>query len=265
MPHNTPSINLSLEAVEPLYFVDPHSEADRGVPTPNSPFGGSGPKNSDLGKLFDAWGVELTKGKVVGDLPLAKKVQIQQESRLRSWDYPIWIGLTKGQLNDKDIVTAQIQNVNLASAGILKKKGDASTEFLPLFQSDEAAMQIEASQLAFMPDVASLLKNYRPKGRNLPWRRGLPARSNRLFQMGSPQWRKVMMNPVMRKKKRIPRQKSISLSQKNPLTSLCLQTPISCKIGFGFRFRTFLDSELGIPNAGQWKFGDQCPGQFGWK
>ena len=105
-----------------LIFVDPFSEADQGTPNPMNPMGGGGPKDSDLGKLFDVWGLELVKGKVVGDLPLAKKVQIQQQARLRVVDYPIWIDLSKDHLNNEDIVTAQIPNVAMASAGILRKK-----------------------------------------------------------------------------------------------------------------------------------------------
>ena len=104
------------------------------------------------------------KGKVVGDLPLAKKVQIQQQGRPRVVDYPVWVGLTKEFLNGEDLVTAQISNIMVASAGILKKKDDANTEFTTLMQTDDAAMQIDASRLAFMPDVESLLKNYQPEG-----------------------------------------------------------------------------------------------------
>ena len=66
-----------------------------------------------------------------------------------------------------DIVTAQIPNLNLASAGILKKKEGSETELIPLLESDEAAMQIDSSRLAFMPDVAGMLNSYKPGGEKL--------------------------------------------------------------------------------------------------
>ena len=233
-----------------LVFVDPHSEADRGMPTPNSPFGGSGPKNSDLATLFDAWGVELVKGKVVGDLPLAKKVQIQQESRLRVVDYPIWIGLTKDQLNDKDIVTAQIQNVNLASAGILKQKEDAQTEFMPLFQSDEAAMQIEASQLALMPDVASLLKNYRPEGEKFTLAARITGMIKSAFPDGKPEAPKRKDEPTEEKKEEDPTPQEHLTESKEPLNVIIFADTDLLQDRFWVQVQNFFGQRIGIPNAG---------------
>ena len=191
-----------------LVFVDPHSEADRGVPTPNNPFGGTGPKNSDLEKLFQAWGVELVKGKVVSDLPLAKKVQIQQQSRPRVVDYPVWIGLTKDYLNGEDIVTAQISNVLLASAGILVKKEGAETDFTSLIESGEEAMQMEASRLAFMPDPVSMLKDYQPGGEQLT----MAARITGTVKTAFPEGRPKKEEPLMPREKR-KRLKSPNLSR----------------------------------------------------
>ena len=59
-----------------VVFVDPHSEADRVLPNPQNPMDMQAPRNSDLGRVFDAWGIELVDGKVVGDLPLAKKSEL---------------------------------------------------------------------------------------------------------------------------------------------------------------------------------------------
>ena len=234
-----------------LVFVDPHAEADRGMPTPNSPFGGSGPKNSDLGKLFDTWGVELVKGKVVGDLPLAKKVQIQQESRLRVVDYPIWIGLTKGQLNDKDIVTAQIQNVNLASAGILRQKeGESQTEFISLFESDEAAMQIEASQLGFMPDVGSLLKNYRPGGEKLTMAARITGTVKTAFPEGKPKVAKSDDESKEEKTEEDPTPKEHLAESKEPINVMIVADTDLLQDRFWVQVQNFFGQRIGIPNAG---------------
>jgi ABC-type uncharacterized transport system involved in gliding motility auxiliary subunit len=59
-----------------MIFVDPLAESDSGGGNPMNPMGGGGPRNSDLPKLFESWGLEMVKGKVLGDLPLAKKVQV---------------------------------------------------------------------------------------------------------------------------------------------------------------------------------------------
>ena len=130
-----------------MIFVDPLAESDSGGGNPMNPMGGGGPRNSDLPKLFEAWGLEMVKGKVLGDLPLAKKVQIQQQARMQVVDYPVWVDFRQEHFSQDDIVTAQVPSITMASAGILQKKGDVGTELTPLIQSDEAAMKIDASLL----------------------------------------------------------------------------------------------------------------------
>lgn len=147
-----------------MIFVDPLAESDSGGGNPMNPMGGSGPRDSDMPKLFHSWGVELVKGRVLGDLPLAKKVQIQQQARLQVVDYPVWIDFRQEHFSEKDIVTAQVPTITVATAGIIRAKGEAGTTMEPLIQSDEAAMQFDASRLSFMPDVSALLSDYRPAG-----------------------------------------------------------------------------------------------------
>ena len=150
-----------------MVFVDPHSEADRVLPNPQNPMGMQAPRNSDLGRVFDAWGIELVDGKVVGDLPLAKKVNFQKQSRMMVADYPIWIDLTPRQLNAEDVVTAKLPNLTMASAGVFRKKEDSAIEWTPLMETDDQAMQIDAARLRMMPDVEGLLRDYRPEGETL--------------------------------------------------------------------------------------------------
>ena len=233
-----------------LVFVDPHAEADQGVPTPNSPFGGSGPKNSDLGKLFAVWGMQLVQGKVVGDLPLAKKVQIQQQERLRVVDYPIWIGLTKDQLNGEDIITAQVSNVNLASAGILEKIDKSETEFTPLLQSDEAAMQIAASRLAFMPDVAGMLKDYRPGGEKLTMAARIAGKVKTAFPDGKP---KVTTKEGETKEENPQEETTLKehLSEsKESINVIVIADTDLLQDRFWVQVQNFFGQRLGIPTAG---------------
>jgi ABC-type uncharacterized transport system involved in gliding motility auxiliary subunit len=150
-----------------MIFVDPLAESDSGGANPMNPMGGGGPRNSDLPKLFDAWGLEMVKGKVLGDLPLAKKVQIQQQARMQVVDYPVWVDFRQEHFSQDDIVTAQVPSITMASAGILQKKGDVGTELTPLIQSDEAAMKIDASLLSFMPDLGAILRSYKPENEKM--------------------------------------------------------------------------------------------------
>ena len=170
-----------------VVFVDPHSEADRVLPNPQNPMGMQAPRNSDLGRVFDAWGIELVDGKVVGDLPLAKKVNFQKQSRMMVADYPVWIDLTPRQLNAEDVVTAKLPNLTMASAGILRKKEDSETEWTPLMETDDQAMQIDAARLQFMPDVEGLLRDYRPEGETLVLAARLTGKVKTAFPDGRPE------------------------------------------------------------------------------
>lgn len=169
-----------------LVFVDPHSEADRVLPNPRNPMGMQGPRNSDLGKVFDAWGIELVKGKVVGDLPIAKKVNFKKQSRTLVADYPLWIDLPSRYLNPEDVVTAKLPNLTMASAGILQKKEDSEIEFIPLAETDEQAMQIDTSRLMFMPDVEGLLQTYRPEGKKFTLAARIRGKVKTAFPKGKP-------------------------------------------------------------------------------
>ncbi len=169
-----------------LVFVDPHSEADRIPPNPQNPMGMQGPRNSDLGKVFESWGIELVKGKVAGDLPLAKKVNFQTGSRTFVADYPIWIDLPPQSLNAEDIVTAKLPSLTMASAGILKKREGSDVQVTPLVETDERAMQIDASRLTFMPDIQGLLQEYRPEGEKFTLVARLTGKVNTAFPEGRP-------------------------------------------------------------------------------
>lgn len=144
-----------------LVFVDPHSEADLATADPRRM---PGPRHSDLGKVFDAWGLELVRGKVVGDLPLAKKVNFQRQSQTFVADYPVWIDLTPRQVNATDIVTAKLPNLTMASAGVLRQKEGSEMIWTPLVETDEQAMQIDVANLLMLSDLQSLLRDYRPEG-----------------------------------------------------------------------------------------------------
>ncbi|WP_447969858.1 Gldg family protein [Nitrospira sp. M1] len=237
-----------------LVFVDSHAEADRGMATPNNPFGGTGPKNSDLGKVFDAWGVELVKGKVVGDLPLAKKVQIQQQGRMQVVDYPVWIGLEQSHMSPDDIVTAQIPNLNLASPGILKKKDDSETELIPLLQSDEAAMQIEATRLSMMPDVAGLLNSYKPGGEKLTLGVRIRGKVKTAFPDGRPQSKKVDSEDEKSDTSSDLSSQEHLTESKEPINVIVIADTDLLQDQFWVQVQNFFGQRLGIPNAGNGSF-----------
>lgn len=148
-----------------LVFVDPHAETDPGT-TPGM-MGMRMPgasRASNPKDLLASWGLEMPEGEVVGDLSRATRVRVNQQGRLVTIDYPMWMNLDETQLNDADIVTANLGTVTLASPGHLKPLDDSGLEVTPLLESTEEAALFAAEQVGNLADPQSLLRDYQPEG-----------------------------------------------------------------------------------------------------
>jgi ABC-type uncharacterized transport system involved in gliding motility auxiliary subunit len=147
-----------------LIFVDANAEADQGVqrggvmiPTRSS--------RSEMDRLLDAWGVELEKNRIIGDLQLAAKVRMDREGRAVTFDYPVWIQLGPQQMNQEDAVTAKLGNLSLGTPGSLVKKPNAGISFVPLIQTTPGAAAFPADKVAITEDPQNLLRIYSPQNR----------------------------------------------------------------------------------------------------
>ncbi|RMH35942.1 MAG: ABC transporter [Nitrospirae bacterium] len=262
-----------------LIFVDPLSEADMAGASRMNPMGAQGPRDSDLPKLFEAWGIELVKGKVVGDLPLAKKVQIQQQARIQVVDYPIWIGLRQEHFNPEDPVTAQISSLTMASAGALQKKhpssettdpstskpddSDANSErypqFIPLVQTDDRAMLIDVSQVSFLPDVPSLLRAYQPSGVRYTLAARITGKVKSAFPDGPPAREESdhedNADPGDTKnEKETDSPKEHLAESKDPINVIVVADTDLLQDRFWVQVQNFFGQRIGIPTAGNGTF-----------
>ncbi|MCY1342819.1 gliding-associated putative ABC transporter substrate-binding component GldG [compost metagenome] len=140
-------------------FVDPFSEADHSTPLP----GDMGAENaSDLEPLFKAWGLRLVPGKVLGDGSYAMAVSTGQGQR------PVrhvgWLNLPKNAIDQDDVSTASLENITLATAGILEPVEGAKTTFTPLIQSSQYAMPFDAARFATLQNPEPLIRELQPTG-----------------------------------------------------------------------------------------------------
>lgn len=148
-----------------LAFVDPYAESDEPPADPQNPLSGmNAPRNSDLSKLFDAWGIEMAKNQIVADLPVAKQVRVRKGQGATVVNYPVWMDIRPEQMDSNDIITAKLDSVTFASAGILSKKADSKVNFIPLIQSTDQAAQIETSKLGMFTNPKEILRDYVPRG-----------------------------------------------------------------------------------------------------
>ncbi len=156
-----------LKGKRAIVFADPYSEAYEPPSNPQNPWAAmQAPRNSELNKLFDAWGIELVPNKVVGDLRTAQKVQMRKGSRAIVINYPVWMDLDAEQyFNKQDIVTAKLGNIVLATPGALVEKGDVPTDIIPLIESGDKAMQIGVDKLGAFAEPENLARNFKPEGK----------------------------------------------------------------------------------------------------
>ncbi|MFN0132131.1 MAG: GldG family protein [Phycisphaerales bacterium] len=143
-----------------MVFVDPWCDAD--LPPGVNPMQAMGmPRNSDLKKLFDAWGIALTPERVVGDRKNAIRVQIGNQNRPETVDFLAWLGLDKDELDRDDAVTGQLQTVNVPTAGILTRRADATATWTPLIQTSTESMAIDVKEIQLVPDPKKLLAEFK--------------------------------------------------------------------------------------------------------
>ena len=149
-----------------MVFVDPFAEQDQTQPDPENPMV-MPDTSSDLGPLFDKWGLQMVDEKVVGDIGTAVRVQFRSETGPQEVEYLPWLSLQKANLNSDDFVTNQLNSVNVGSAGVLQPSDGATTTFTPLIQTSENAGELERGALMFVRNPADLLQNFEPGGEKI--------------------------------------------------------------------------------------------------
>ena len=123
-----------------LVFVDPHCISDRPVQQPGNPYAAMGHKTaSDLNKLLSHWGVEMEEEVIAADRNLAIKGAVRRDAR----PTPIltYLALSDNEkcFNPQEVVTADLHDVKVVFAGVLKEIGDAGTTVTPLLETTDSA------------------------------------------------------------------------------------------------------------------------------
>jgi ABC-type uncharacterized transport system involved in gliding motility auxiliary subunit len=146
-----------------LLFVDPNSGADTAGQDPSNPLGGAmADHSSDLKPLLQAWGVDYDATQVIGDLERGLEVRTSMQAP------PVRhigiLGLTRGDMDQKDVVSASLEKINLASSGFLTARAGAKTRFEPLLQSSAQAAPIPAARFTALTDPSILRDGFKPTG-----------------------------------------------------------------------------------------------------
>jgi ABC-type uncharacterized transport system involved in gliding motility auxiliary subunit len=141
-----------------VVFVDPVAEMD------NTPFVDSNgvidDHNSNLARLFAAWGVQYDPQKVVLDRSRGLRIELADNS---SASHPAMLGLGQQELNHDDVITASLQRVNVSSVGYFDLAQGTTSRLTPLMQSTTDAEVVSSQRVReSLNNPTALLDNYKP-------------------------------------------------------------------------------------------------------
>jgi ABC-type uncharacterized transport system involved in gliding motility auxiliary subunit len=148
-----------------LAFVDPLAGSDPGAQNAPQllPGGTLSPDvSSSLDRLFKAWGVAYDRHKVVRDVQYA--MQFQNDSQVQPAN-PVVIGLNRDAMNQNDIVSAQLDALNFASAGAIGLAPRSPMTMEPLAQSSPDADLIATDRVRLQSDPKQLSEGFRATGK----------------------------------------------------------------------------------------------------
>jgi ABC-type uncharacterized transport system involved in gliding motility auxiliary subunit len=151
-----------------LVFVDPHAESEQAGQGVDPAMAMFAEKSSDLARLFAAWGVQYDPQRVVLDGRYA--LELQTSADRPPVRHLAVLGLRSGgkggetAINRSDVISAELEQLNFATAGHFGLKEDAAAKLEPLVQSSAAAMTVPAERVRSLPDPETLFADFTPTG-----------------------------------------------------------------------------------------------------
>lgn len=124
-----------------MMFIDPLSEQRSNA----------GPANTRLDDLLAAWGVRMPADKLVAD------------ALYTPWETPgkanqVRLNLPRSSMNANDISTWNLNRVTVSSSGALSRLNKSRTTFIPLLQSSEQSVLLDASSFTDAATLDSLIE-----------------------------------------------------------------------------------------------------------
>ena len=147
-----------------VVFADPYAETDSG-PDAQAMGAKRGGTTYDMGPLLAAWGVDIPRDMVVGDLDHATRVRAPgRNGGVRELDYPTWLSMTPDTLTKEDPLVGGLQALNFMSPGSIEPAEGATSKVEPLVRTGERSQLVQTMKIGFFGDPEQLLKDFKPDG-----------------------------------------------------------------------------------------------------
>ena len=123
-----------------IAFIDPQSEVSLTAGPNGEPLKGY-TEQSNLPRLMQQWGVAMDDSQILADRKRAQRVATGRDARRALSDYILWMGYGPDEVNRDDLITSNIDRLNLGTVGVLTRPEGASTDWTALVtSSDEAGL-----------------------------------------------------------------------------------------------------------------------------
>lgn len=142
---------------------------------------------SDFDNLLNAWGVNMKKGKVAADIQTARRVNVSQGGKVEVTSYVAWLALTSDNMASDNVITGDLQVINIGSAGILEPVEGATTTMTPLLQTSDQSMEIDSEKVRLRPDVVELFRTFEPQNKKLTLAARVSGKTKTAYPDGPPE------------------------------------------------------------------------------
>lgn len=167
-----------------LVLADPYSELAQGAKAAGRPLA---PTGSDLNRLTEKWGVTIPKGKVAGDMTLARIVNAGTQTEMKPAPYLLWPTVRNDAINARDVTTRDINAVNLGSAGVIEVAENASVAVEPLLATTSESQVFESELInPRRPNVMDFVEGFKAGGTRLTLAARLTGTVDSAFSDGPP-------------------------------------------------------------------------------
>ena len=142
-----------------IAFIDPQSEVSLTAGPNGEPLKGY-TEQSNLPRLMEKWGVAMDDRMILADRKRAQRVAAGRDARRALTDYILWMGYGADEVNRDDVITGNIDRLNLGTVGVLSKLADATTEMTPLVTSSAEAGLMQRDYVLSAPTPDSLQRRF---------------------------------------------------------------------------------------------------------
>lgn len=238
-----------------IIFVDPFSEQA----TQENAMQRMGPDTgSDLKKLFDAWGITYDKTKVVGDRELAQRVSAGTDSLGRPiiTDYLAWMTLTGKNINRKDVITGNLDQIAVATAGAIGLTPKSTLKMEPLLTTTKQAELIDVSKVDKDPKPAQLLEHFKSADKRFVIAARFSGMIKSAFPNGEPKdkTREQIRKAEIAKGEKVPPEPPFLKASVKPANFIVVADTDMLADQFWVQLQNFFGSQIAVPTANNGDF-----------